>query len=524
MPSLHHQLTEDLEQTKKALKESEQRFQSLLNNLHVGVYRTAPDGSFLFVNDVLAQMCGYTNIDEVLNTKVYDHYARKKDREKVFHDIIKTGQFRDRETMFIRKDGSLFWGKTISSAIKSPEGKLLYFDGTIEDITRKKEAEAAIKESESFFADTLDDLLTCVGVLDKDGTILFANNTSLELIDLEADDVLGINYFQSEWWKYSDKTRQIIKECVERCAKGETIVFEGELIKKDGTRLWISQSMHSIFDEDGIVRYIIPEGRDITQQKISEEALKKAHDELEKRVVQRTSELAEANKKLLHEINDRKKIEKQLKISLQEKEILLSEIHHRVKNNLQIVSSLLGMAAMRHTNQETINVLNESRNRIQTMSMIHEQLCESENLQFMDMPTIITKIASGIAELSEAYENNITYDIKVDVPTLSLSQAITCSLIINELLSNVQKHAYPNKKKGSVLIKMHMTDMDNVLLKVKDNGVGISKEIDIDKIESLGLKLVVILAKEQLKGKIDFFSQEGTEIAISFKKNTHTGS
>ena len=156
------------------------------------------------------------------------------------------------------------------------------------------------------------------------------------------------------------------------------------------------------------------------------------------------------------------------------------------------------------------------------MAMIHEHLYESEGFQFINLFDIIQKIVSSVFGPSEGRDSNIRYDVKPHNLALSLDQAIPCSLILNELLSNVQRHAYPNKKNGGVQVIMELLKDNNIFLSVKDSGIGLPDDMDLDHIKTLGLKLVMILAKEQLKGDIKFNSHGGTTVAITFKSMTST--
>ena len=506
-------------ETASGLKQSEERLQNLLSSLGVGVYRVAADGSFLYVNETLARMFGYKSVNEFIALKAYDHYAGEKDKHNISHANEKTGQHQERKKLCNKKDGTMFYIKATSIATKNSDGDNLYFDGIIEDLTQQKETEKILQDRDHLLAHTLDDLNAFIGIINTEGAIVFANNTALGLCNYKPADVLGRNYFDMDWWGTSEKSKMLNRNAFEKCKKGEPVIFEGEVFRK-GDRMHIAQSMHPIFDKEKNVMYVVPEAHDITKQKIIENELRKSHNDLEKRVKERTSDLINTNAKLIREISYRKSIETKLRVSLQEKEILLSEIHHRVKNNLQIVSSLLAMAATRHRNQEGTQVLSDSRNRIQTMAMIHEHLYKTDSFQSIDMVDIIKKMANSIFGTTAEEDGRILFHFKPEDISLSLKQAIPCSLIINELLSNVQKHAYPSGEDRGVQIIMQLVETNKILLCVKDDGIGLADDMDIDKIGSLGLKLVRILAKEQLKGDIRFNGHGGTESVTTFDKES----
>ena len=208
--------------------------------------------------------------------------------------------------------------------------------------------------------------------------------------------------------------------------------------------------------------------------------------------------------------------EEQIKGSLKEKEVLLREVHHRVKNNLQIISSLLDMSSMQTQNQEAIDLFADSRNRVNSMALIHSQLYRSERFDQINMGKHIQELSKTMLQIY-SMENTITLDIISNDMYLTVNQAIPCALVLNELITNVCKHAYREGQKGMISISMQKSNDSTFLLRVKDDGVGIPKDVDIEKVKSLGLSLVRNLVYNQLKGKIDVSRNKGTEFLIDFK-------
>lgn len=229
-----------------------------------------------------------------------------------------------------------------------------------------------------------------------------------------------------------------------------------------------------------------------------------------------TEELTKKKRELQARIYECTCAEEQIKASLKEKEVLLREVHHRVKNNLQIISSLLDMSSMQTQNQETMNLFADSRNRVNAMALIHSQLYRSERFDQINMGKHIQELSKNLLQIY-SMENTITLDIISDDMYLTVNQAIPCALVLNELISNVCKHAYREGQKGTINISMQKSGNNTFLLRVKDDGVGIPEEVDIEKVKSLGLSLVRNLVYNQLKGKIDFRRNKGTEFLIDFK-------
>lgn len=247
------------------------------------------------------------------------------------------------------------------------------------------------------------------------------------------------------------------------------------------------------------------------------EALRTAHGELEVRVQERTAELAEVNTVLRSEIVERSRAEERIKASLKEKEILLKEIHHRVKNNLQVISSLLSLQAETTKDTQALAALRESRNRVHSMAVIHETLYQSKDLAQVDFATYTEKLVNHLQRSLHVNSQLVTLEINVNNVSLSIDTAIYCGLIINELISNSFKYAFPDGRVGKIVISLSMQENAGLSLEVCDNGVGISEDIDIAKTESLGLQLVTMLT-EQLSGTLELDRHAGTRFKIMFKQ------
>ncbi|NEP03171.1 MAG: PAS domain-containing protein [Symploca sp. SIO2E9] len=191
------------------------------------------------------------------------------------------------------------------------------------------------------------------------------------------------------------------------------------------------------------------------------------------------------------------------KIEAQKKEILLKEIHHRVKNNLQIISGLLYLQSRYVEDQATLQVLQESRERLQTMALIHEKLYRSKNIDSIDLRDYIGSLTQSLFDSYAVNAERISLAINIEPISLDLDMAIPCGLIINELVSNALKHAFPEGKKGEITVEFRTTENNLFELVVRDSGIGITKDIDFQTQKSLGMRLVRSLATRQLKGNVE---------------------
>ncbi|PPA79974.1 MAG: aerobic respiration control sensor protein ArcB [ANME-2 cluster archaeon HR1] len=217
------------------------------------------------------------------------------------------------------------------------------------------------------------------------------------------------------------------------------------------------------------------------------------------------------------DITQRRRSEDQIKSSLKEKEVLLREIHHRVKNNLQIVSSLLNMQIRKTKDKKTIDILSESGNRINAMALIHSQLYETNNLSQINMKRFVDNLFSQLLMNCDTYSTKITHKAHVIDYPFPISLAVPVGLIINELLSNIIKHAFNERKEGKIELIMSRLSNGKIHLSISDDGIGLPEGFDIQTSETLGLFLVKILTVDQLEGKIEFISNKGTTVNIEFE-------
>ena len=219
---------------------------------------------------------------------------------------------------------------------------------------------------------------------------------------------------------------------------------------------------------------------------------------------------------IIRDVTRRKKTEKLLQNSLDEKEMLLKEIHHRVKNNLMIISSLLNLQSRYIKDEESKNIFKESQNRARSMALIHERLYQSADLKRIDFGEYIRTLANDLYHTYVMDPSLIKLNVDVDDIKLDINTSIPLGLILNELVTNSLKHAFPHSSHGEISIIFHTQD-NKYLLEVKDNGIGLNDDIDYKNTDSLGLRLVTSLT-EQIEGIIEFNHKSGTSFKIIFEE------
>ncbi len=214
-----------------------------------------------------------------------------------------------------------------------------------------------------------------------------------------------------------------------------------------------------------------------------------------------------------YDVTESKKATDLIDRTLKEKEVLLKEIHHRVKNNLQIIQSLLNLQSQTISDAKIRNLFYESRDRIAAIALIHEQLYCAEDLALIDVTQYLQRLLERL--MGNSANENVTFTLKMKKLTLAVNIAIPCALILNELVTNCLKYAFPHGRKGLITIELTKNEDGLVVLSAADNGIGLPSELDLSCIKSFGLELVQLLAK-QLHGTLEIIRSQGTKFCITF--------
>lgn len=218
------------------------------------------------------------------------------------------------------------------------------------------------------------------------------------------------------------------------------------------------------------------------------------------------------------DITERKRNEKQLKSSLQEKDLLLKEIHHRVKNNLLVVSNLLERQSHYADDKKISFLLNESQNRLHSIALIHEKLYQSTELRKINFADYLEDLAQTLSDFYFPDLQNIEWVLTLEPIWLNIETANPCGLIVNELISNALKHGFPDGSKGKIWLEFRQNqDNDLLILEVKDNGVGLSPNLDPMQVQSLGMELILTLT-EQIQGELSITNADGASFQITFQE------
>ena len=365
-----------------------------------------------------------------------------------------------------------------------------------------------VAENQAVMSVILDSLIDGVVTIDERGIIKSVNRAVEQLFGYCAEELVNENVSLLMPAPDSEKHDQYISNYLSSGIKKIIgIGREVEAKRKDGTLFPVYLGVSEVcIGGKTLFAGVI---RDISQRV-------KAGQELEKRVQERTRQLADSNQVLSSEIAKRAKFQEELESSLKEKEVLLKEVHHRVKNNLQLILSLLKLQKRRAKEISTEDLVMEVQNRVRSIALLHEMLYRAEDLGRIDF----LGYARALTEQLLRYygkTQTVTLDVRGRELKLAIEPSIPCGLILNELVSNCLKHAFPGERKGIITISLLEEEGGIITLRVSDDGIGFSKSDDPENIDSLGLELVRKLTK-QVKGSLEFQTTDGTTVEIRFHR------
>ena len=369
----------------------------------------------------------------------------------------------------------------LAQSFNSMAGRLKQTVETLtSEIAERKRVEEALRESEGRFRSVVQNMPVLVNAYDFDGNFAFWNHACEQISGYASDEI--VNNPNAVEILYPDDTyrQQIMEEWWER---GDNFIdWEMSLTCKQGSVKTISWSnISESFPVPGWATWAI--GVDVTERKQAEE---------------------------------------RLKASLQEKDVLLRELYHRTKNNMAVISSLLALQAGHVRDEFTLRILQEMENRIHTMAMVHQKLYQSQNLSSIDLHEYVADLARLAFDSYQIAPNQIALVLDMEDISVLIDVAIPCGLILNELLSNALKHAFPGDRKGEVRIRIHRAEQGVILLHISDDGVGVPQDFDFRQSDTLGMQTVFGLAEHQLGGKVMIDTSSGVTWRIRFRDDLYS--
>jgi PAS domain S-box-containing protein len=458
---------------------SEERFRLAFDMSPVGSILADKENRFFCCNKAFCDFLGYA--EEELLGKTFMDVTWPPDREIGLSGInaLPAGQARCApvQKRYVRKDGSVVWGEVTINLVRDPDGRPLYWLAIVFDISARCQAEAALQASEEKWRLLVTALPDYVALHDAEGRYLFLNRYAEGFSE---KDIIGKSAYDL-----------LAKDSVERLRNGIlTCLKTGRMQKYEFTAVGSNKEMREYencmvpFTERNHAPSVIVIARDITE---------------------------------------RKRAEEQVQAALREKEVLLREVHHRVKNTLQAMIALMHLRAAHVPDQISADLFKELEEQARAMALVYEQLYQSKNLAQVGMEPYLRRLADGVFK---AFSKSRPIDIRLEIEPLALNvdQAMPCGLIANELFTNSLKHAFPPGFSGQPFIRIGLRRAGTAItLIVADNGIGLPSGFTWQDGRIFGLRLVELWATHQLGGRIDADLSKGTAITVEFEQTEDHG-
>ena len=458
----------------QALQASETRYRRLFETAQDGILiLNAETGEIDDVNPYMIDMLHYSR-EEFLGMKLWEVSPFKDTvlNRAAFEELQDKGYIRYKDLPLETKEGKPVAVEFVSNVYKANGNKVIQCN--IRNITERKEMDRKLQEAVLFQQRLIDALPVPVFYKDSEGRYLGCNRSFEEFFGKKKEQVTGKSVYELSPKEFADLYHE----------------KDRALLQNPGIQIYES----TVKDTGGVVHNVIFHKATFSNMDGSVGGLIGA----------------------ILDITDRKRAEVQLHASLREKDILLREIHHRVKNNMQVIIGLLDLQASSSGNPELMEMLNKGQSRIRSMALVHEKLYASKDFTRINLAGYLRTLSQDLFQSYKISPGKIDLIIQTDGVYVDINKAIPCGLVLNELISNVLKHAFPGDRQGELQIIIREEKNTEMEIVVRDNGMGLPDDVDIHQPRTMGLNLVNGLVKKQLKGQMEIRRDNGTEIRIKF--------
>jgi len=470
-------MQKELRKALLALEESRQRYSDLYNFAPVGYLTFTQEALIKEANLTAAILMGVTH-QKLINARFRRKVvAKDQDQwDQHFQSVLRQEEKQTCDLMIKRQDGSTFYAG-LESVRKEVSREAFEVHTTITDITERKRMEEVLRQSEERYRTAIiEEIDDGYYEVDLAGNFTFVNDAMIRQLRYSREELVGMNF---RTYTPQQEVEGVYKTFNRAYRTGEIIkLYPITTIGKNGTPIFVEVSISCRRDKEG--RIIGFRG-------------------------------------ICRDVSERKRAEDHLRTSLREKEVLLREIHHRVKNNLQVVQSLLNLQARKIKDPQALSVFKQSQDRIRSISLVHEKLYQSPDLARIDMADYLRNLSIGLFHSSRVNPDTVKLKVEVEEVQVGIEKAVPLGLIINELISNGLKHAFPGGRTGEIRVGLAPVDEGMIRLTVGDNGIGFPRDVDFRKTDSMGFQVVMALV-QQLEGTIGYHQEVGTEFRITFPR------
>jgi len=459
-----------------ALQNSEANFRSIFEKAASGYLQVSTEGKLVKVNAAMADMLGYT-VEELEQLSFMD--ITYPDDRGISLQSLQSQLTGERETVqfekrYLHRDGHIVWGFVSTTLVRDNLGAPLYSITNVTDITKRKQFEDALSESQSRYQMVFENSGTANSIFDTDFRLILHNNASRQSLNARPGEAIGKTALEI----FGPKQGAIITERMRHVLETQkTDIFESEFNLPVGKK-WFRSTYQTVFDEK---RNLV--GAQIISQDITEQ----------------------------------KEAEAQIRKSLAEKETLLRELYHRTKNNMAVIIALLDLQAMYVNDPRLQKEFLEAQNRIRAMALVHQKLYDASDLSQINLKDYIHDLQALIMESYDISPGNIAIISEMDDILVLIDTAIPCGLILNELISNSLKYAFKPTGEGEIRINLRRDADGEIELIYSDNGIGVPPGFDFRRDGHLGVQNIFILGENQLRGKVFFIAGQGVECRLTFQ-------
>ncbi|HII75698.1 MAG TPA: PAS domain S-box protein [Methanolinea sp.] len=455
---------------KDELRYTEIHYRALFDSAGDAIIIHDFEGNIFEANAIASEQSGYSRQElEQMHLSDLDILPAREAAGTWVQEIRKKG-ISIRETLLKTREGATIPVEISSKVIEYYRSPAVIT--IIRDLRARKEAENALRESERRYRMIGDLIPFGVWITDAGGTLTYASQSFLDLIGMTLDECRRNGWMKKLPVEQRESTRNDWKQCVETGCFWD---YEYRIVDRQGTEHFILSRGAPMRDASGrIVSWV----------------------------------------GIHFDISQRRRYENRLEASLREKEVIIKEVHHRVKNNMQVISGFLQLQTNYLTDQESIEKLEECQMRVKTMALVHEKLYQSKYLGFINTRDYIQSLISDLMN-SYLLRSDISIEQDIDDVNINLDTAIPCGLILNELLTNALKYAFNGRESGTISVSLHLNPDHRFSLDISDDGVGLPPGLDIAQAPTLGLQLVTVLVR-QIGGEMQVGGPPGTSFHISF--------
>ncbi len=479
MTKLDHDLDREVEERRTAeakLRASEERYRAVVEDQTEVVSRFRADGTFLFANEVYCRMFG-KSADELMGTRwvpvaypddvpvVEAHLARLSPE----HPVARV------QNRVFDASGRVRWMEFVNRGFFSPGGELLEIQSVGRDVTDRLLAEEQLRLSEERMRLAMEAAQASTWDWDiVSGKVVWSGNLESDLG--MAPGTFGGTFEDFEALVHPQDRPLIASALDEAFHQRKPYQIEFRMIRPDGSVRWTATKGRAFFDQHGTLVRMLGVDVDITERKQAENAIQ---------------------------------------VALLERETLLKEVHHRVKNNLQVISSLLHLQSLHASDPASVELLRECQHRVRSIALVHERLYRSADFMHVDFKHYIESLATYLFRSYRVSTDRISLDVEVRGVALPIDAAVPCGLLVNELISNCLKHAFHGRDNGRIRVELAPVAEGEAFLCVSDDGVGLPLSVDPETAETFGMQLIAALTK-QLHGRLEIGLQTGTVVRLTF--------